>query len=93
MARIKMAPGAMMATLLASLVLLAGTAAAPSQPQCSLLLKGKGYSRNLDGQHGPMRFASSVQDCCAFCHATPGCSLCAFPPAPFEQRCCTPNRT
>ena len=23
-----------------------------------------------------MKHASSVQDCCAFCDATPGCSLC-----------------
>jgi hypothetical protein len=23
-----------------------------------------------------MKYASSVQDCCAFCDATPGCSLC-----------------
>ena len=46
------------------------------QQQCSLLHKGRGFGRNLDGQHGPMRYVSSAQDCCAFCHATAGCELC-----------------
>ena len=57
--------------------------------QCSLLHKGRGFGRNLDGQHGPMRYVSSAQDCCAFCHATAGCELCesrrpiACPPLPL----------
>ena len=42
-------------TMLASVVLLAATvvtlAAGEPAPQCSLLLKGKGYRENLNGQH------------------------------------------
>eukprot|EP01051_Picozoa_sp_SAG22_P013830 SAG22_NODE_1598_length_4032_cov_1.979405_3_plen_644_part_00 len=46
-------------------------------PQCSITLKGKGYSTNLDGpgSHGPMRYAGSAQDCCAFARSTAGCEL------------------
>ena len=38
---------------------------------CGALLYGHGYSENLPGK--PQSYAESAEECCAFCHATPGC--------------------
>ena len=53
--------GLLLAMLATAAAATTAAATAPASVQCSLTAKGKGYSTNLDGHHGPMKFASSVQ--------------------------------
>ena len=63
----------LMLGLLLSTVLLGTTDAAAEGTQCGPLLLGKGFRANMPGK--PTKFASTAQDCCAFCHATAGCKF------------------
>ena len=42
-----------------------------SSPQCGVLIPQHGFADNLPGK--PLTYATSVAECCHFCHITPGC--------------------
>ena len=46
---------------------------AGNRGQCGTLLPGQGFAENLPGK--PIKRVLSSADCCAFCHATPGCTF------------------
>ena len=61
-----------LAIMATALILLPLSALAATGGQCGTLLPGQGFADNLPGK--PTKLALSAADCCAFCHATPGCA-------------------
>ena len=61
--------------MLASVVMLWLAAGQPA-PQCSLLLTGKGYRENLDGQH--VRYIASYRTACVKLHIESDARVCSL---------------